>query len=74
MMDMIAAMSGALLILLAFAVGFFVGRGVHEEKMLPVEPAKPDELKRLKYEADQQALADCLNYSIDVAYGGSKVI
>ena len=73
-MDMIAAMSGALLILLAFAIGFFVGRGVHEEKMLPVEPAKPDELKRLKYEADQQALVDCLNYSIDVAYGGSKVI
>ena len=71
-MDMIAAMSGALLILLAFAVGFFVGRGVHEEKLLPVEPAQPDELKRLKYEADQQALADCLNYSIDVAYGGGK--
>ena len=71
-MDMIAAMSGALLILLAFAVGFFVGRGVHEEKLLPVEPAKPDELKRLKYEADQQALADCLNYSIDVAYGREK--
>ena len=71
-MDMIAAMSGALLILLAFAVGFFLGRGVHEEKLLPVEPAKPDELKRLKYEAEQQALADCLNYSIDVAYGGSK--
>ena len=70
-MDMIAAMSGALLILLAFAVGFFVGRGVHEEKLLPLEPAKPDELQKLKYEADQQALADCLNYSIDVAYGGS---
>ena len=68
-MDMIAAMSGALLILLAFAVGFFVGRGVHEEKLLPVEPAKPDELQKLKYEADQQALADCLNYSIEVAYG-----
>ena len=71
-MDMIAAMSGALLILLAFAVGFFVGRGVHEDKLLPVEPAKPDELKRLKYEADQQALADCLNYSIDVAYGENE--
>ena len=71
-MDMIAAMSGALLILLAFAVGFFVGRGVHEDKLLPVEPAKPDELQKLKYEADQQALADCLNYSIDVAYGGGK--
>ena len=73
-MDMIAAMSGALLILLAFAVGFFVGRELNEEKLLPVESAKPDELKRLKYEADQQALVDCLNYSIDVAYGGSKVI
>ena len=71
-MDMIAAMSGALLILLAFAVGFFVGRGVHEEKLLPLEPAKPDELQKLKYEADQQALADCLNYSIDVAYGREK--
>ena len=71
-MDMIAAMSGAMLILLAFAVGFFVGRGVHEEKLLPVEPAKPDELQKMKYEADQQALADCLNYSIDVAYGGNE--
>ena len=73
-MDMIAAMSGALLILLAFAVGFFVGRERNELDLTPVEPAKPDELKRLKYEADQQALVDCLNYSIDVAYGGSKVI
>ena len=68
-MELIAAMSGALLILLAFAVGFFVGRGVHEEKLLPVEPAKPDELQKLKYEADQQALADWLNYSIEIAYG-----
>ena len=71
---MIAAMSGALLILLAFAVGFFVGRERNEQDLTPVEPAKPDELKRLKYEADQQALVDCLNYSIDVAYGGNKVI
>ena len=69
-MELIAAMSGAVLILLAFAVGFFVGRELNEEKLLPVEPAKPDELQKLKYEADRQALADCLNYSIDVAYGG----
>ena len=71
-MDMLAAMSGVLLILLAFSVGFFLGRGAHEVNYLPVEPAQPDELKRLKYEADQQALADCLNYSIDVAYGRDK--
>ena len=71
-MELIAAMSGALLILLAFAVGFFMGWEKNEEKLLPVEHAKPDELKRLKYEADQQALADCLNYSIDVAYEGGR--
>ena len=71
-MDMIAAMSGVLLILLAFSVGFFLGRVRNEGSNLPMEPAQPDELKRLKYEADQQALADCLNYSIDVAYGGGK--
>ena len=71
-MEMLTVMSGALLILLAFLSVFFVGRGSREEKLLPVEPARPDEGKRLKYEADQQALADCLNYSIDVAYGGGK--
>ena len=67
-MEMLTVMSGTLLILLAFTVGFFLGRGAHEQPLLPLEPAKPDEAKRLKYEADQQALADCLNYSIDVAY------
>ena len=68
-MELIDVMSGTLLILLAFSVGFFLGRGAHDGVCLPAEPAQPDELKRLKYEADQQALADCLNYSIDVAYG-----
>ena len=71
-MEVLSVMSGALLILLSFSVGFFLGRGSREERLLPVEPARPDEQKRLKYEADRQALADCLNYSIDVAYGGGK--
>ena len=69
-MEMLTVMSGTLLILLAFTVGFCLGRGAHEQTLLPLEPAKPDEAKRLIYEGDQQALADCLNYSIDVAYGG----
>ena len=69
-MEILTVMSGTLLILLAFSVGFFLGRGACEDVHFPVEPAQPDEQKRLKYEADQQALADCLNYSIDVAYGG----
>ena len=38
----------------------------------PFEPAKPDKVKQLEYEAEQKAWADCLNYSIDVAYGGKQ--
>ena len=37
-MDMIAVMSGSLLILLAFAVGFLVGRGAHERSFSPLSP------------------------------------
>ena len=51
------------------ASGFFMGLGFRKEKpLLPIEPAKPDRIKQLEYEADQKALAECLNYSIDVAY------
>ena len=68
-MDVLIASAGMLITLFAFTAGFFLGRGAREEKISPTVPAQPDEMKRLKYEADQQALADCLNYSIDVAYG-----
>ena len=60
---------GMLITLLAFFIGFFVGRGCREVPMLPVEP-QVDEEKKLRFEAEQKALADCMNYSIDVAYGG----
>ena len=63
--------ASALITLLAFFIGFFMGRGCREQPMLPVEP-QVDEEKKLRYEAEQKALADCMNYSIDVAYGGSK--
>ena len=62
---------GMLITLLAFFIGFFVGRGCREQVMLPVEP-QVDEEKKLRFEAEQKALADCMNYSIDVAYGGPK--
>ena len=60
--------AGMLITLLAFMIGFFVGRGCREQPMLPVEP-QVDEEKKLRFEAEQTALADCMNYSIDVAYG-----
>ena len=61
--------AGMLMTLLAFFIGFFVGRGCREAPMLPVEP-QVDEEKKLRFEAEQKALADCMNYCIDVAYGG----
>ena len=68
MNEMLVGISAVLVVLLTFASGFFIGRGFREKPLLPVEPAVPDRFKQLEYEADQKALAECLNYSIDVAY------
>ena len=69
MSEMLAGLSVVLVVLLTFASGFFTGLGFRKEKpLLPVEPAVTDRIKQLEYEADQKALAACLNYSIDVAY------
>ncbi len=68
MNEMLVGISVVLVVLLTFASGFFMGLGFREKPLLPIEPAKPDRIKQLEYEADQKALAECLNYSIDVAY------
>ena len=68
MNEILVGISVVLVVLLTFASGFFMGRGVREKPLLPVEPAVPDRIKQLEYEADQKALAECLYYSIDVAY------
>ncbi len=69
MAELLLGCAGMLITLLAFFIGFFIGRAVREQPMLPVEP-QVDEEKKLRFEAEQKALADCMNYSIDVAYGG----
>ena len=70
MSEVLVGLSAVLIVVLTFASGFFMGRGFRKEKpLLPVEPAVPDRIKQLEYEADRKALAECLNYSIDVAYG-----
>ena len=68
MNEVLVGVSVVLVVMLTFASGFFMGRGSREKPLLPVEPAVPDKIKQLEYEADQKALAECLNYSIDVAY------
>ncbi len=68
MNEILVGTSVVLVVLLTFASGFFMGRGFREKPLLPVEPAVQDRIKQLEYEADQKALAECMNYSIDVAY------
>ena len=69
MNEVFVGISVVLVVLLTFGSGFFMGRGFREKPLLPVEPAVPDKIRQLEYEADRKALAECLNYSIDVAYG-----
>ncbi len=71
-MELLFSCVAIVTMLVAFTCGFFVGRGRREKPLLPVEPAVPDKIKQLEYEADQKAFMDCLNYSIDVAYGGRE--
>ncbi len=69
MNELLVGASIVLVVLLTFASGFFMGLGSRKEKpLLPVVPEVPDRIKQLEYEADQKALAEGLNYSIDVAY------
>ena len=55
-------------LLLSFILGLLVGLLHREKPMLPVVPVVSDNAERRKAEADQKALQDCMNYSIDVAY------
>ena len=53
---------------MAFLVGVLVGLGRREKPLRPVVPMIPYDVQKKKFEADQKALQDCMNYSIDVAY------
>ena len=67
MNEILLGCAGMLITLLAFFIGFFTGRDCREQPLMPVEP-EVDREKQLRFEAEQKALADCMNYSIDVAY------
>ena len=53
---------------MAFLVGVLVGLGRREKPLKPIVPMIPYDVQKKKFEADQRALQDCMNYSIDVAY------
>ena len=53
---------------MAFLVGVLVGLGRREKPLEPIVPMIPYDVQKKKFEANQKALQDCMNYSIDVAY------
>ena len=66
-MTVLISAASAFIVILSYILGLISGRQ-QREALLPVAPAKQDMIKRLEYEADQQAFTDCMSYSADIAY------
>ena len=71
-MSILVTAATVLAVVAAFFLGFFVGLNERTPKgpLLPVEAVQPDAIKQRQFEEEQKAFSDCMNYSIDVAYGG----
>lgn len=72
-MEILLGGMAAFLVCAAFALGFLCGMKCTEKPAaLPMaEAAEPDEEKKRQYEEDLKAFAQCMNYSLDMAYGGN---
>ena len=71
-MDILVTAATVLTVVASFFLGFFVGLNERQPKgqLLPVEAVQPDALQQRRFEEELKAFSDCMNYSIDVAYGG----
>lgn len=60
----------AMCVIAAFSCGFLIGMKL---KTAPeMRAAIPDAEKQRRFEEDMKAFEDCMNYSLDVAYGRDK--
>lgn len=69
-MEYLIGCAGTVFTLLAFIIGFFFGR--FSRMPQAADPAPTDEEKLRTFKEELKAFDDCMNYSIDVAYGGGK--
>ena len=71
-MSILVTAATVLTVVAAFFLGFFVGLNerLPQGPLLPVEAVQPDAIKQKQFEEEKKAFSDCMNYSIDVAYGG----
>ena len=85
MLELLTGCAGMLITLLAYFLGrtegrffrtegrfFCLGEDSKNRPCCPAAEPQVDREKQLRFEEEQKALADCMNYSIDIAYGGSK--
>jgi len=82
-MEIIIAAGIAVLMILAFVYGIDTGvklgsGGVRKTSVkqntqkAPPEPAEPSEDEKRRFEEDQKAFAQCMNYSLENAYGSNN--
>ena len=71
-MTILITAAAALTVVVSFFLGYFVGSNERPPAppLLPVEAAQPDREKQTQFEEELKAFTDCMNYSIDIAYGG----
>lgn len=69
-MEYLIGCAGTVFTLLAFIMGVCLGRLMHSPPK--AEPADTDEEKLRTFKEELKAFDDCMNYSIDVAYGGGQ--
>jgi len=79
-MEILIAAGTAVLMILAFVIGIETGEklGKRTEKPYPnaapadFEPVVSEEEQKRRFEEDQKAFAQCMNYSLEKAYGSNN--
>ena len=71
MANILFSAMAALSVCVAFGMGYLLGVNSKPSDP-PQRKAEEDEIKRARYEMEQQAFVDCMNYSADSAYGGGE--
>jgi len=80
-MEIIIAAGIAVLMLLAFVFGIETGDKISAKRTetprqnietAEFEPLEPSEEQKRRFEEDQKAFAQCMNYSLEKAYGSNN--
>ena len=65
MLELLAGCACGLIVVFSF----LLGKWSATKPMLPIEP---DRMKQIRYEEDQKAFSDVMNYSSEIAYSAEN--